>query len=271
MKKVKIKKAEIVFLGFVIFSMVGCTVVRPGYKAMKWKPWGKGLVTDKIYEDGPVWHWPWVGVIDYNIRWQTFTEKVSVLTKDELHIDLTVSVTMRPILNEIPKLELEIGSDYYNSVVRPEFISTTRTIFAGHSYANVSPHSATIEIEILKSLLDKTKGKHLEFDNITIDHIVYPDMVSSAVNRKLAVEQDIEQKDYEIEIAKKNAEIQRILARGQKDAQTIIDSSITSKYLQYKSLEVQDKLSTSPNAKFYFIPLGKDGLPIIIDSGESNH
>ena len=256
-------------MGISILLITSCTVVKPGHKAMKWKPWSKGLVIEKTYENGSIWHWPWVGVVDYNMQWQTFSEKVSVLTKDELHIDLTVSVTLRPVHTELPKLELEVGKDYYKSVVRPEFISTTRVVFAEHTYANVSPHSTSIETEIFNIIQEKTKGKHLEFDNITIDHIVYPDVVSSAVNKKLAVEQDIEQKDYEIEIAKKEAEIQRIYARGQKDAQAIIDSSITSKYLQYKSLEVQDKLSTSPNAKFYFIPIGKDGLPVIIDSGSS--
>lgn len=263
-------RIKIIGIAFLVLSISACTVVKPGNKAMKWKPWGKGLIADKIYDNGPVWHWPWVGVVDYNIQWQTFSEKVSVLTKDELHINIIVSVTLRPIVAELPKLELEVGRDYYRSVVRPEFISSARNIFAGHTYANVSPHSTIIESEIFTALTEKVKGKYLEFDNLTIDHIVYPELVSSAVNQKLAVEQDIEQKDYEIEIAKKNAEIQRILARGQRDAQSIIDSSVTKKYLQYKSLEVQDKLATSPNAKFYFVPLGKDGLPIIIDSGSGN-
>ncbi len=37
----------------------GCSVVKPGYNAMRWKPLSKGLVTDKIYSNGVVWHWPW--------------------------------------------------------------------------------------------------------------------------------------------------------------------------------------------------------------------
>jgi regulator of protease activity HflC (stomatin/prohibitin superfamily) len=268
MKTINLKLAIYGFLIAIVLN--GCAVVKPGHKAMKWKPWGEGLITEKIYNDGPIWHWPWVGVVDYSTQWQTFSENVSVLTKDELHIEMTVSVTLRPILSELPKLEMEVGRNYYNSVVKPEFLSTTRNIFAKHAYANVSPHSPEIEVEIFTALIEKTKGKYLEFDNVTIDHIIYPAVVSSAVNKKLAVEQDIEQKDYEIEIAKKTAEIQRVLARGQRDAQTIIDSSITKKYLQYKALEVQDKLATSSNAKFYFVPMGKDGLPIIVDSGTGN-
>ena len=265
MKNKRIKYGVLALVLMITIS--SCTVVKPGYKAMKWQPWGQGLKTDKIYDNGAIWHWPWVGVVDYNTQWQTFTEKVSVLTEDELHIDLVVSVTLKPIIDELPQLELKVGQQYYKTVVRPEFISITRNIFSKYPYGDVSPKSVEIEATIFQLLKDKVKDKHLVFDNVTVNHIIYPDIVSAAVNNKLAVEQDIEQKDYEIEIAKKTAEIQRILARGQRDAQTIIDSSITQKYLQYKALEVQDKLSTSANAKFFFVPLGKDGLPIIVDAG----
>ena len=41
---------------------------------------------------------------------------------------------------------------------------------------------------------------------------------------------------------------------------------LTKMYLQFKSLEVQQSLSNSDNSKFYFIPIGKDGLPVIIDT-----
>jgi regulator of protease activity HflC (stomatin/prohibitin superfamily) len=252
-----------IFLAFVI---TGCSVIRSGQQAMRWSPYGKGLKTEKVYKDGIVWIWPWNGIVSYNTQWQTYSENVSILTKDELHINLTVSITLRPIESELPELELEVGQNYYNNVVRPEFVSLTRNVFSYYNYNVVSPRSPEIEATIFKQLVENVKGKHLEFDNITVDHIDYPKVVTSAVNRKLAVEQAIEQKDYEIQIAEKEAEIQRIRARGQRDAQKIIDSGLTNAYLQYKALEVQEKLSTSANAKFYFIPLGKDGLPIIVDT-----
>jgi len=267
-KKSLINSVIMIFLSVVIG---GCSVIKSGQQAMKWSPYGKGLKTEKVYKDGIVWIWPWNGMVSYNTQWQTFSENVAILTKDELHINLRVSVTLRPIESELPELELEVGQDYYNNVVKPEFVSLTRNVFSNYEYNIVSPKSPEIEAAIFAGLVESVKGKHLEFDNVTVDHIIYPTVVTSAVNRKLAVEQDIQQKDYEIEIAEKEAEIQRIRARGQRDAQKIIDSGLTRLYLQFKALEVQDKLSTSTNAKFYFIPLGKDGLPIIIDTNTTGN
>lgn len=263
MKKILNYSLIMIFLSFGITS---CSVIKPGQQGMIWGPYGKGLKTEKVYKDGIVWLWPWNGMVTYNTQWQTYSEDVAILTEDELHINLTVSVTLRPIETELPELELEVGQDYYRNVVRPEFISLTRNVFSNYEYNVVSPKSPEIEDIIFEKLIKNTKGKHLEFDNVTVDHIVYPEVVTSAVNRKLAVEQAIEQKDYEIEIAEKEAEIQRIRARGQRDSQQIIASGLTHAYLQYKALEVQEKLTNSPNAKFYFIPLGKDGLPIIVDT-----
>lgn len=250
----------------IVIGLSGCLTVKSGYQAMKWKPWGKGLQTEKVYKDGVVWLWPWNGMVNYNMQWQTYKETVSILTKDELHIEIIVSVTLRPIADELAQLELEVGANYFESVVRPEFISLTRYVFSGYDYSAVSPKSPEIEAMVFEKLVENTIGKHLEFDNVTVNHIVYPRVVTAAVDRKLAVEQDIEQKDYEMKIAVKQAEIQRILARGQRDAQQIIDAGLTKLYLQYKALEVQDKLTTSPNTKFYFVPMGKDGIPIIVDT-----
>jgi len=272
-KILKIMKTKISILSAAAIAIfaVGCSVVRPGTQAMKWSPYGKGLKTEQVYKDGIVWHMPWNGVVRYSTQWQTYSENVAVLTKDELHIPITVSVTLRPIEAEIAQLELEVGQGYYKNVVQPEFVSLTRNIFADYEYKVVSPKSPEIETAIYKQLVTKIEGKHLEIDNITIDHIKYPKVVTSAVDRKLAVEQDIQQKDYEMKIAEKQAEIQRILAAGQRDAQQIIDAGLTQRYLQYKALEVQDKLATSPNTKFYFVPMGKDGLPIIVDTGDSGN
>jgi len=251
-----------------VLILAGCSVIKPGENAMKNNRWGQGLKTEKIYEDGIVWHWPWVGMIDYSLQWQTYSERVAILTEDELHINLIVSVTLRPNQAELPELELEVGRDYYNRVVRPEFVSITRNVFASYKYSVVSPESPRIENDIFNRLVERTKGKHLQIDDITVDHIEYPPIVTTAVNTKLAIEQEIEQKDYEQKIAEKDAEIQRILARGQRDAQVIIETGLTKLYLQYKALEVQDRLAVSPNAKFYFIPTGKDGLPIIVDTNQ---
>lgn len=259
----------VIFGSILIIALSGCaSVIQSGNKGMIWSPWGKGLKTNKVYDDGVVWKWPWNSIISYNIQWKKYQIKVPLLTKDELHVTITVSVIMRPDPEDLIPMELEIGKGYYKNVVEPKFFTITRNVFANFTHKEMSLKGPEIEQKILTELRSNLVGKHIELDNVTLEHLMYSPLVTRAVDRKLATQQAIEQKDYEIEIALKNAEIQRILAKGQKDAQRIISSELNKLYLQYRALEVQEKLSLSPNAKFYFVPIGKDGIPIIIDANE---
>lgn len=263
-----IKKILIyLWLVFILFQLQGCiSFINSGYKGLMWRPWTSGLDRESIYDNGSVWHMPWNDIKEYDVRWVNYSEKMSVLTADDLNINVIISVVLRPDLNEIPQLDLEIGPRYYEKIVRPEFLTVSHSILAKYIHNELPEKSSQIETKILNELRKRVEEKHLEFDNVTLDHIVYSRAVTNAVDLKLAVKQKLEQKEFELGIAQKDAEIQRIDARGQRDAQKIINEGLTRRYLQFKSLEVQNKLSTSSNAKFYFVPLGKDGLPIIIDT-----
>jgi regulator of protease activity HflC (stomatin/prohibitin superfamily) len=258
----------LILSGMVTVGMLTqCTVIKPGFNGVLNRPLGEGLKTDKVYTDGFAWKWPWNRMIKYNVQIRSYQEKMDILTSDELHTNLTLSVILKPNPEELPLMILEIGEDYYASNVRPEFYSVARSNIANFNYEELSAQSTQIENEIFDELVDRLEGKHLVIDRVTLDHIMYSPMVTNATDEKLATKQQVEQKDFEIQIAEKDAEIQRILARGQKDAQIIIDQGLTQKYLQFKSLEIQEMLSDSENAKFYFIPIGEDGLPVIVDTG----
>jgi len=264
MKKLLLTVATIV----TVLAFTGCaSVISPGSQGLKWRPLSSGLDVDKLYDDGVVWHLPWNDVIEYETRWLNFPEEVRVLTVDDLHMAVNVTAVLRPNPAQLAQLEIEVGTDYYDRLVKPQFYTITRSVIAKYEHNDLAESSIAIEDEILAQLRARMDGKYVEFDSVTLDHIMYSPMVTDATDRKLVIKQRLEQKEYEIGIAQKDAEIQRTLALGQRDAQKIIDEGLTKMYLQYKAVDVQEKLGRSGNASFYFIPMGKDGLPIIVDAG----
>jgi regulator of protease activity HflC (stomatin/prohibitin superfamily) len=106
-------------------------------------------------------------------------------------------------------------------------------------------------------------------------------MVLKSIEQKQAKEQEKEQKEFEVLIAQRNAEIARIQAKGEGDAlqiraegegeslrirakgqsqaQEIITKTLTPDYLKYKLYE-------SPNAKVIIMP-DKSNVPIILNPG----
>lgn len=246
----------------------GCAmVVDPGEAGLRWHPVTSGLDADGVNE-GFYLYWPWDDILTYSLQWRTYTERVDILTKDDLHVRVDASVIVRIMPNELYKLQMEVGKDYYPNIVKPEFQTTLRSELANYIMVEVPEKSSIIEKKVAETLRSKIKSKYIEVDAITIDHIEFTAAMLNAIEIKLAKEQEEIQKSYELKIAVKDAEIVRvdakgkadaimIIAKGKAEAQKIIDKTLTKKFLQYKAFD-------STNSKFIYVPMGSDGLPLIV-------
>ncbi len=259
--------------------LTGCgSMVAPGEAGLRWRPLTFGLSEEPLRE-GFYWHLPWNDVRTFSVQWQTFTERIDVLTKDDLHIRVDASVIARAVDKEVYQLALEIGPEYYKRIIKPEFLTVVRSFMSEFIMVEIPEKSQGIEGGILEQLNERIKGKHLELDNVTIDHIEFTPGMLRAIETKLTKEQEKIQKEFELAIstedaaiarekakgegdalkimARAEAEAQKIRAGGQAEAQKIIDQTLTTKFLQFKAFD-------NPNAKFIFIPTGQEGLPIIL-------
>lgn len=257
----------------------GCgSKVSPGMMGLRYRPLTTGFI-DKPLQEGFYWHLPWNDVITYSLQWQSFTERVDVLTQDDLHIRIDAAVVIRPVAQEIHHLQLEVGPDYYNQIIRPDFLSVARSAVANYTLVEIPEKSPEIEAKILIAMKDRIQGKHIELNNVAITHIDFTSGLLKAIEAKLTKEQEKIQKDFEIDIEAKAAEIARVRAKGEGDAimikaqgeaealkiraaaqaeaQKMIDQTLTQRYLQFKAFE-------SPNAKLIYVPTGKEGLPLIV-------
>lgn len=264
------KTQNIVLMGLLALVLfAGCgTTIPGGYEGLYWGKYSG--VDTTIYPTGFKWAWAWNDVVLYDIRWKTETEKVDILSNDDLHMEVEIALRFRPKTNEIYFLHQEIGPQYYGQVVQEQFRSISRSAFAQYKYNDIPKRSVEIQNAILSQLSSVLSGKHLDLDAVEIKHIEYPPQVMEAADKKLATEQRLMQKEFEQRIAEKDATIKIIQARSEQTAQTIIDSTLTPSYLQYRALEVQRSLINSSNATFYFVPLGANGLPLLLDVGKGS-
>lgn len=92
---------------------------------------------------------------------------------------------------------------------------------------------------------------------------IVPEAVADAVANKIAAQQRLEQKDTEIEIATKDAEIRVAQANGIAESMRIINNQLTSAYLQHEAIETQKTMAGSPNHSAIYIPVGPMGIPLV--------
>jgi regulator of protease activity HflC (stomatin/prohibitin superfamily) len=264
-----------------LLSLQGCgTTVNPGQRGLRWYPLTEGLTTDTL-KTGFYWRAPWNNIFVYDVRWQSYTETVDELSSDDLLVQLKTAIIMRPIPEEVYFLALEIGPDFYPRIVKPELLAAVRSIVSNYPMVHVPEKSAEIASEVQAVVLEKLKGRHLEIASVAMADIELAKVVLEAVERKQAKEQEKEQKEFELIIAEKDAEIARrrakgegdsirirsegeaeglkIRAAGQAKAQETIAKTLTQDYLRFK-------LYDSPNAKIVLLP-DKLNVPVMINPG----
>ena len=265
----------------ILLLMYGCgTTVDVGKRGLRWYPLTAGLTKEPLRE-GFYWRAPWNDVFEYDVRYQSFTEKVDALTADDLSVTLHAAITMRPIGEEVYFLAQEVGHNWYAQLVRPQFLSAVRGVVAQYTMVTLPERSSEIGNKIEAVMVESLKGRHLDVYSVALSEIEFPQMVLKAIEQKQAKEQEKEQKEFEVLIAQRNAEIARIQAKGEGDAlqiraegegeslrirakgqsqaQEIITKTLTPDYLKYKLYE-------SPNAKVIIMP-DKSNVPIILNPG----
>ena len=264
--------------------VAGCTTyVKPGEQGLRYQSFHRPALQQTPMPAGLYWRLPWNSVKIYEVTWQSKSEPVEILTADDLHVKTTVTVTFRPNEAKLYDLATTLGPAYYEQVIRPPFMTISRSEFAKHQHNQLAKDSPAIESDILAKLRAVTEGKAFEIGRVSIDHIQYDTAVTEAISAKIATEQQVAKKELEVKVAVQEAEIARTRAQGQADAvrinaegeakatvikgeaqakaQDSITKTLTPEYLRYKAFD-------NPATRYYFVPVGKDGLPIIVNAGD---
>ena len=98
--------------------------------------------------------------------------------------------------------------------------------------------------------------------NVVVGNVQYPAEVADAVSKKLATTQDLQRKDTEIEIERKERTKREVQAQGIANAMQIIRGQLSTMYIQHEAIEAQKQMVNSPNHTVVYIPVGPMGVPL---------
>lgn len=73
----------------------------------------------------------------------------------------------------------------------------------------------------------------------------------------------IRQQEQNIHVEEQRAQIRVVEARGIAEAQSIINATLTDKYLQHEAIKAQESMAKSENHTVVYIPSGQNGIPIV--------
>lgn len=240
-------------------------IVQPTERAVVFKKYTSGLDVDNVLGQGLNIVAPWNDVIMFDIQEQQLEEKMDVLSVDGLSISIDVTLRFRPLPSKIGYLYQQFRGDYVSTLVRPEIRSAVRKIVGQYTPEELyATKRQEIETKIEESTTEILFENEVELKALLFRSIKLPASIKSAIEEKLAADQEAQKFDYLIEKEKKEAERRRIDAEGKAAANRILNASLTSNILKEKGILATEALAKSPNAKVIVIGSGKEGLPIIL-------
>ena len=249
-----------------IACLSACSTIPTGRTGIEWTP-TQGTVQEQLGEGFHVVS-PFARVYEVDMREQEQEEPLDVLASNGLDIRMTASILYQPVPDEVYQLVTQTGDDYYKTLIAPYVRSSARRVVGRYSPEEIySTKREQIEREIRQEVSEKLTGRHIRANAVLIREVHLPPAVQEAIQTKLEEEQKALQMRFIIERTRQEAERKRIEAAGIADFQAIISNGLTDKLLEWKGIEATEKLSTSPNAKVVVIGSGKNGLPIILNSG----
>ncbi len=171
--------------------------------------------------------------------------------------DVTVLYKLDP--KHAPSVYSNIGRQYEDKIIRPLIRSTIREVASKYSVKEIySTKRDEIQGSIFSSLEGTVGDRGIIMEDVLLRKVTLTDSLLESIEKKLASEQEVQRQEFEIQKAEKAADRKRVEAKGQRDAQAIINESLTSNYLYY--LYVNDLKSREGTI---YVPVDPStGLPV---------
>ena len=209
---------------------------------------------------------------------EDFTANEAVLSRDNLKISFRVHTVWRVDETKVPlflerystvtnRHDIEKDPDTIVKVAYGNFIrEPLRTYARDEVQRRNGLEVKDALIPIGDAVLDRVRRYAADspfiISGVVVGNVQYPTEVSDAVSRKLAATQELQRKDTEIEIERKERTKREVQAQGIANAMEIIRGQLSPMYVQHEAIEAQKAMVGSPNHTVVYIPVGPMGVPI---------
>ncbi len=209
---------------------------------------------------------------------EDFTATEAVLSRDNLKIAFRVHTVWRVDDAKVPlfmerystttnRRDIEKDPDTIVKVAYANFVREPLRTFARDEVQRrngLEVKDAMIPIgeAVLARIRVYADGSPFIIASVVVGNVQYPAEVADAVSRKLAATQELQRKDTEIEIERKERTKREVQAQGIANAMGIIRGQLSPMYVQHEAIEAQKAMVGSPNHTVVYIPVGPMGVPL---------
>ncbi|MGD8606773.1 MAG: prohibitin family protein [Myxococcales bacterium] len=225
-------------------SATGCTVIEDGEVGVLMS---FGEIKNEPVMPGFTLRFPVARSIEtWNIKLQEIKESASVPSSEGMVVGLDASLLYRVKPEMAPRIRKTIGLNYRETLIVPLFRSEIRKVAAGQPVRDMYSEEGRERMSqsVMTNLRAMLGPEGVDVVNVLLRDVKLPERFKDAIEAKLTAEQKVQQKQFELQQAEKDAEIEIARARGAAKSQEIVRSTLSDSYLQYLWIKT---LNENPN------------------------
>lgn len=207
---------------------------------------------------------PLLNINKMSIRTQQVSEEANVPSQEGLvvNLDMTVLFSLDP--RKAADVYKSIGINYVDVIVVPQLRSVVRGVTAGYeAKALYTAEREALATQMAEQLKPMVESRGVRLERVMLRSVKLPEILSTAIEKKLEAEQQSEQMKFVLERERQEAERKRIEAKGISDYNLEVTRGLNDNILKLRGIEATRELAKSQNTKVVVVG-GKDGLPIIL-------
>jgi len=198
------KSKYVVMAPLTTLLLSGCAIIEPGERAVKVT---LGQMDRNLLGSGLQIYNPATDqIIHYSVKQETKDGQADPLTAEQQPITLQYKVLYQIPEGQVLTLYEKYSGDPFDRLVAPQVQEAFRQVVSQYKADAATKNVNTIKNQVLAMVRDNVKGL-VQVNDIPITHVGLPEVLQQAIAQKQVMEQQALQKSYELDKARKEAEI----------------------------------------------------------------
>jgi prohibitin 1 len=175
-------------------------------------------------------------------------------TKDLQMVNIKLRVLWRPVVEDLPKLYRELGTDFDERVLPSIGNEVLKAVVAQYDAEELLSKRAEVSNRIKKDLTKRASHFHLMLDDVAITHLTFGREFTKAIEAKQVSYQEAERQKWVVEKAEQERQAAVTRAEGEAEAAKIITEAMEkmgSAIIEIRRIdaakEIAGKLASSRN------------------------
>ena len=185
-------------------------------------------------------------------------------TKDLQMVNLKMRVLWRPIVEELPRLYRELGTDFDERVLPSIGNEVLKAVVAQYNAEELLSRREEVSDRIKSEMIKRGKVFHLTLDDVAITHLTFGREFMKAIEAKQVASQEAERQQWVVKKAEQERQAVVTRAEGEAEAAMIITSAMEktgSAIIEVRRIdaakEIAAKLANSRN--IVYLPSNSGG------------